>query len=94
MWWTVRGANASLALRCSQLNGRFESYWEERAAYVMHPLDNFRLGNAAVWPYGCQRGRIQNRPMGSPKARFGEPRFLCYCPAPAARSSFATAISF
>jgi hypothetical protein len=26
----VRGANAILALRCSHLNGRFETYWEER----------------------------------------------------------------
>lgn len=30
MFWTVRGANAILALRCSRLNGRFEDYWEER----------------------------------------------------------------
>ena len=30
MFWTVRGANAILALRCSHLNGRFEDYWEER----------------------------------------------------------------
>lgn len=28
MFWTVRGANAILALRCSHLNGRFEDYWE------------------------------------------------------------------
>ena len=26
MFWTVRGANAILALRCCQLNGRFEDY--------------------------------------------------------------------
>jgi hypothetical protein len=32
MWWSVSGANAILALRCCQLNGRFESYWGERAA--------------------------------------------------------------
>ncbi|MGH9455119.1 MAG: ISKra4 family transposase, partial [Terriglobia bacterium] len=32
MFWTVRGANAILALRCCQLNGRFEGYWEERRA--------------------------------------------------------------
>lgn len=32
MFWTVRGANAILALRCCQLNGRFEDYWEERRA--------------------------------------------------------------
>jgi hypothetical protein len=31
MFWTVRGANAILALRCSMLNGRFEDYWEQRA---------------------------------------------------------------
>lgn len=32
MFWTVRGANAILALRCSMLNGRFEDYWEQRTA--------------------------------------------------------------
>ena len=30
MFWTVRGANAILALRCCQLNGRFEVYWNVR----------------------------------------------------------------
>ena len=30
MFWTVDGANAILALRCSYLNGRFEDYWESR----------------------------------------------------------------
>jgi len=28
MFWTVDGANAIVALRCSLLNGRFENYWE------------------------------------------------------------------
>ncbi len=32
MFWTVRGANAILALRCCQLNDRFEDYWEARRA--------------------------------------------------------------
>jgi hypothetical protein len=32
MFWTVNGANAILALRCSHLNGRFEDYWEGRRA--------------------------------------------------------------
>ena len=32
MFWTVRGANAILALRCCHLNSRFEDYWEARAA--------------------------------------------------------------
>ncbi len=32
MFWTVCGANAILALRCCQLNGRFEDYWEARRA--------------------------------------------------------------
>jgi Uncharacterised protein family (UPF0236) len=32
MFWTLRGANAIIALRCSHLNGRFEDYWEGRAA--------------------------------------------------------------
>jgi hypothetical protein len=30
MFWTVRGANAILALRCTHLKGRFQTYWEER----------------------------------------------------------------
>jgi len=32
MFWTVRGANAILALRCCENNGRFEDYWEARRA--------------------------------------------------------------
>jgi hypothetical protein len=32
MFWTVRGANAIIALRCCHLNGRFEDYWGERRA--------------------------------------------------------------
>jgi len=30
MFWTVRGANAIIALRCCQLSGKFEDYWEDR----------------------------------------------------------------
>jgi hypothetical protein len=30
MFWTVRGANSILALRCCQLNGRLEDYWAAR----------------------------------------------------------------
>jgi len=32
MFWTVRGANAIVALRCCHLNGEFENYWEGRRA--------------------------------------------------------------
>jgi hypothetical protein len=32
MFWTVRRANAILALRCCQLTGRFDDYWEGRRA--------------------------------------------------------------
>src|SRR5207247_3163750 len=32
MFWTVRGANAIIALRCCCVSGKFESYWEDRAA--------------------------------------------------------------
>ena len=34
MFWTVRGANAILALRCCHINGRFEDYWAGRRAGV------------------------------------------------------------
>ena len=30
--WTAAGANAIIALRCSKLSGRFEDFWERRAA--------------------------------------------------------------
>jgi hypothetical protein len=32
MHWTVNHANAIIALRCSQLSGRWEEFWEQRAA--------------------------------------------------------------
>lgn len=31
MFWTVRGANAILALRCCRLSGSFEDYWSSRS---------------------------------------------------------------
>jgi hypothetical protein len=30
MHWTVAGAHAIIALRCSRLSGRFQDYWERR----------------------------------------------------------------
>ena len=30
MFWTVRGANTIIALRCCELSDRFEDYWESR----------------------------------------------------------------
>jgi hypothetical protein len=30
MFWTVRGANAIIALRCCRLNREFEDYWASR----------------------------------------------------------------
>jgi hypothetical protein len=32
MFWTVRGANAIIALRCNRLSLKFEDYWESRRA--------------------------------------------------------------
>ena len=34
MFWSLRGANSILALRCSYLNGRFEDYWVGRRAAI------------------------------------------------------------
>ena len=31
MHWTVNGANAIIALRCSKLSGRYEDFWERRS---------------------------------------------------------------
>jgi len=38
MFWTIRGANAIIALRCRHLNGRFETYWEGRRAGMISTL--------------------------------------------------------
>lgn len=32
MFWSVDGANAIIALRCCQMNNRFEDYWDQRRA--------------------------------------------------------------
>ena len=32
MRWTVRGANAIVALRCCRVSGRYEDFWEWRVA--------------------------------------------------------------
>jgi len=32
MFWTVRGANAIIALRCNRLSGKFADYWASRSA--------------------------------------------------------------
>jgi hypothetical protein len=32
MFWTVRGANAIIALRCCRLNRQFDDYWSSRAS--------------------------------------------------------------
>ena len=32
MRWTIRGANAIIALRCCQLSGRWEEFWDVRSA--------------------------------------------------------------
>ena len=31
MHWTVKGANAIIAVRCSNLSGRFEDFWQRRS---------------------------------------------------------------
>jgi len=31
MFWSVRGANAIIALRCARLSNRFDDYWDNRA---------------------------------------------------------------
>lgn len=34
MFWSVRGANALIALRCCRLSARFDDYWESRSPVV------------------------------------------------------------
>lgn len=36
MHWTVKGANAIIALRCCKLSGLFESFWERRMSAKSH----------------------------------------------------------
>lgn len=39
MHWTVRGADAIIALRCCKLSGRFEDFWERRSAAATAAAD-------------------------------------------------------
>jgi len=32
MEWTVRGANAIIALRCATLSNRIDDFWDQRTA--------------------------------------------------------------
>jgi hypothetical protein len=57
MFWTVRGANAVIALRCCQLNNRFEDYWEARCPAAYTPLLR-RTPQAKATP-----ARIEPRPL-------------------------------
>jgi len=34
MHWTVAGADAIIALRCCNLSGRFEGFWERRSTTI------------------------------------------------------------
>ena len=64
MFWTVRGANAILALRCCHLNGRFEDYWEGRRARYRRliPTSMSRTqapsGAAVSWPVQDHDGTV------------------------------------
>ena len=35
MFWTVRGANSLIALRCNRISGKFTDYWESSAARAL-----------------------------------------------------------
>jgi hypothetical protein len=39
MHWSVEGANAIIALRCTILSGRFEDFWERRAERAVHQTE-------------------------------------------------------
>jgi hypothetical protein len=51
MFWTVRGANAIIALRCCQLSGKFEDYWDARRASIS--LSKSRTRKKAAWPHAA-----------------------------------------
>jgi hypothetical protein len=37
MRWTLAGANAIIALRCSKLSNRFDDFWQRRSTAARHP---------------------------------------------------------
>ena len=48
MFWSVRGANAILALRRRRLSGRFEDYWESRSHAAGGSTDMSRTQSSPV----------------------------------------------
>ncbi len=70
MFWTVRGDNAILALRCCRLNGRLEDYWEARRAAWSRLLCRTPPGfRSLASPRRCPAGAPE--PGGSPTFRTG-----------------------
>lgn len=58
MRWTVKSANAIIALRCCELSGCWEEFWEARAVgwvlgptNLSHILLLFMLSFHCVWYY-------------------------------------------
>jgi integrase len=85
MFWTVRGANAIIALRRGQLSGKFEDYWEVRKgasftlkshAYASHAS----TGGCALycpWPIISASGRPSYRCFASGRLISNPARFVC-----------------
>ena len=53
MFWTVRGANAVIALRCCRYSRQFDDYWEHRRRLTICPL---RVAHPALEPWKRQTG--------------------------------------
>ena len=62
MRWTVAGANAIIALRCCILSGRFEDFWERRAAKRRLTLISQMMSCTPRRPRGCGATRPFRKP--------------------------------
>jgi hypothetical protein len=52
MHWTVKGANAIIALRCCQMSNRWEEFWESRASALIRIYKRMGKGHCLI-PAPC-----------------------------------------
>ncbi len=81
MFWSVEGANAIIALRCCQMNNRFQDYWDQRRVALtvtsMSRTRRIRLrllfGGATLLntppPPVCQPNQVNCLPLPAAKRR-------------------------
>jgi len=69
MRWTVHGANAIIALRCSKLSGRFEDFWERRREPACSVISSLKSERTPLFNLVAKARRRHSFPLDGPRQR-------------------------